>query len=165
MTACGESGRSDNVAGVRCPTCDHDDTRVVDSRPADGGVAVRRRRTCPSCSSRFTTYERFEPAEVSVVKRSGTRERFDLDKVERGVRLAVKNRPVDAARVEAIVRNVDETVRSVGPELSPDQIGRYVLDQLETLDEVAYLRFASVHQAFDDVEDFAREASRLSGNA
>lgn len=100
-----------------------------------------------------------------MVKRSGARERFDLDKVERGVRLAVKNRPVDAARVEAIVRNVDETVRSVGPELSSDQIGRYVLDQLKTLDEVAYLRFASVHQAFDDVEDFAREASRLSGNA
>ncbi|MEM9036868.1 MAG: transcriptional regulator NrdR [Actinomycetota bacterium] len=149
---------------MQCPTCNHDDTRVVDSRPADGGAAVRRRRMCPSCGARFTTYERFEPAEVCVIKRSGDRERYDVDKVERGVRLAVKNRPVDAALVQAVVQDVDATVRSHGAELSSDQIGRYVLDRLELLDEVAYLRFASVHQSFDDAEAFAREASRLSGN-
>jgi transcriptional repressor NrdR len=149
---------------VRCPTCDHDDTRVVDSRAADAGAAVRRRRTCASCGGRFTTYERVEPADVCVVKRSGAREPYDAAKVERGVRLAVKNRPVDQTLVSAVVQDVDATVRAQGPELSSDQIGRLVLERLELLDEVAYLRFASVHRAFDDVESFAREAERLSGN-
>ncbi|MEM8902520.1 MAG: transcriptional regulator NrdR [Actinomycetota bacterium] len=146
---------------MRCPTCDHDDTRVVDSRPADAGAAVRRRRTCPSCAGRFTTYERVEPAELVVIKRSGHRQPYDPAKVERGVRLAVKNRPVDASLVTAIVEEVDRAARELGPELDTDQVGRLVLERLEPLDEVAYLRFASVHRSFDDAAEFAREAGRL----
>ncbi len=155
---------SGSVDGVRCPTCDHDDTRVVDSRPADAGAAVRRRRTCPSCGGRFTTYERVEPADLVVVKRSGDRQPYDPAKVERGVRLATKNRPIDASLVTAIVQEVDRAARELGPELDSDQIGRLVLDRLEPLDQVAYLRFASVHRSFDDAEEFAREAERLAGH-
>lgn len=155
---------SGSVEPVRCPTCDHDDTRVVDSRPADGGAAVRRRRTCPSCAGRFTTYERVEPAELTVVKRSGGREPYDPAKVERGIRLATKNRPVDASLVSAIVHEVDRAAQELGPELDSDQVGRLVLDRLEPLDQVAYLRFASVHRSFDDPEEFAREAERLTGH-
>ncbi len=157
-------GGSGSVDAVRCPTCDHDDTRVVDSRPADAGAAVRRRRTCPSCAGRFTTYERVEPADLVVVKRSGEREPYDPSKVERGVRLATKNRPVDASLVSAIVQEVDQAARELGPELDSDQVGRLVLDRLEPLDQVAYLRFASVHRSFDDAEEFAREAERLAGH-
>lgn len=100
---------------------------------------------------------------MCVVKRSGARERYDVAKVERGVRLAVKNRPVDESVVSAVVQDVDATARAQGPELTSDQIGRLVLERLELLDEVAYLRFASVHRAFDDAEAFAREAERLGG--
>lgn len=155
---------SGSVHDVRCPTCDHDDTRVVDSRPADAGAAVRRRRTCPSCAGRFTTYERVEPADLIVVKRSGARQPYDTSKVERGVRLATKNRPIDATLVSAIVQEVDRAARELGPELDSDQVGRLVLDRLEPLDQVAYLRFASVHRSFGDAEEFAREAERLTGH-
>jgi transcriptional repressor NrdR len=147
---------------VRCPSCSAFDDKVVDSRLADEGSAIRRRRECLVCGRRYTTYERLEEAPVVVLKRSGQREPFDRQKILDGLRAACKNRPVAADALEALVAEVEEEVRIDGYELTSERIGLCVLDRLRLLDDVGYLRFASVYKGFDDVGDFAREARLLT---
>ena len=147
---------------MRCPACKADDTKVVDSRAADEGSAIRRRRLCLTCQHRFTTYERLEEAALVVVKRSGQREPFDRAKVVAGMQAAAKGRPVTAEQLEAIATDVEDAMRLDGPEVSSAQVGRAVLDALRLVDEVAYMRFASVYKGFDDAEDFQRELTLLA---
>ena len=135
---------------------------MVDSRLAEDGVAIRRRRECMSCNRRFTTYERLEEAPLWVVKRGGQREPFDRAKVVAGVRAATKNRPVTEERLEEIAQEVEEALRGQGAEVASQQIGVAVLERLREVDDVAYLRFASVYKGFEDVGDFQREVGLLT---
>jgi transcriptional repressor NrdR len=137
------------------------DDKVVDSRIADDGAAIRRRRECLQCGRRFTTFERVEEAPVVVVKRSGHREPFERAKIVAGLRSATKNRPVTAEQLEAVAAEVEEAVRLEGPELSSQRIGLAVLERLRALDDVSYLRFASVYKGFEDAGDFEREVGLL----
>lgn len=146
---------------VRCPSCEADDTRVVDSRTADEGSAIRRRRACPACAYRFTTFERIEEVPLVVVKSSGSREPFDRHKVMAGVRAAIKGRPVTEAQLEQLAAAVEDSARLDGPEVTSAQVGLAVLDRLREVDEVAYLRFASVYKNFDAAADFQRELALL----
>lgn len=149
---------------MHCPVCRHDDTKVIDSRSAEAGVAIRRRRSCPECSYRFTTYERLESAPLMVLKRSGERVPFDRAKVAHGVRSASKGRPVSEDQVEALAEQVEDDMRlavTAGQEITTSTIGHCVLEHLKSLDEVAYLRFASVYKNFDDAADFRRELALL----
>ncbi|WP_407318230.1 transcriptional regulator NrdR [Isoptericola halotolerans] len=137
---------------MHCPFCRHADSRVVDSRTADDGSSIRRRRQCPSCQRRFTT---IETASLSVVKRSGVTEPFSRDKVVSGVRKACQGRPVSADDLALLAQRVEETLRASGSaEIDAYEIGLAILGPLRELDEVAYLRFASVYQAFDSLDDF-----------
>jgi transcriptional repressor NrdR len=142
---------------VRCPQCAATDDKVVDSRTADEGASIRRRRECLACHRRFTTYERVEEAPLTVIKRSGRRELFDRAKVIAGLKAAAKNRPVGAEAMDALAAEVDETLRLEGTQVTSDQVGLAVLERLRDLDEVAYLRFASVYKDFSDLDDFRRE--------
>ena len=150
------------MRSVRCPSCATLDDKVVDSRTADDGAAIRRRRECLACGRRFTTYERIEEAPLVVVKRAGQREPFDRDKVMAGVRAAAKNRPVTDEQIEALAAEVEESLRLAGPDLSSQEVGLAVLDGLRHLDEVTYLRFASVYKDFADLRDFEREVGLLT---
>ena len=148
---------------MRCPWCDSLDDRVVDSRLADEGAAIRRRRECTACGRRFTTFERLGDLPLMVVKRSGQREPFDRAKLVAGIAAAAKNRPVTAEELDALGAEIEEHLRLAGgPELSSEQIGVAVLDRLRKLDEVAYLRFASVYKEFEDRGDFEREVGLLA---
>lgn len=133
---------------------------MVDSRVAEDGAAIRRRRECLDCGRRFTTFERLEESPLVVAKRSGHREPFDRGKVAAGLRAATKNRPV-ADEVDLLAAEVEEALRLEGPELTSQQIGLAVLERLRAVDEVAYVRFASVYKGFDDIDDFAREVGLL----
>lgn len=148
---------------VRCPACGELDDKVVDSRVADDGAAIRRRRECLGCGRRFTTFERVDDVALVVVKRSGEREPFDRTKVIAGVLAAAKNRPVDVADAERLAADVEESLRLAGPEVGSHSVGLAVLERLEVLDHVAYLRFASVYKGFEDVDDFRQELRRLTG--
>lgn len=154
-------GKSPQYAGtVRCPTCGGDETRVIDSRPAEQGSSIRRRRNCGACGHRFTTYERNAPV-VLVKKRSGRLEPFIPEKLQRGVEAALAGRPVTATALAELLEELETAAAShVGP-IPSDEIGRLVLDRLRILDEVAYLRFASVYKSFQDAEDFGREVAAL----
>jgi transcriptional repressor NrdR len=156
------SVQRDHRALMRCPNCSVSDDHVVDSREVDEAHAVRRRRECRNCGYRFTTVERLAEPEVFVVKRSGDREPFQLDKVIAGVRAATKNRPVDDDQIATVARSVEEHVRALGGPVSSEQIGMSVLDFLKELDEVAYIRFASVYKGFENLSDFQREAGLLT---
>jgi transcriptional repressor NrdR len=135
--------------------------KVVDSRAAEDGAAIRRRRECLSCGRRFTTYERLEEVPFVVVKRSGQREPFDRTKVVAGVVAAAKNRPVTAGDAAALAADIEEGLRLFGNEVTSQQVGLAVLDRLRPLDEVTYLRFASVYKGFSGALDFQREAGLL----
>ncbi|HEY8202949.1 MAG TPA: transcriptional regulator NrdR, partial [Actinomycetota bacterium] len=136
---------------MRCPVCGHEEDRVVDSRTAEDGRAIRRRRECLACGNRFTTYERIEQAPLLVLKRGGDREPFDRNKLIAGIRQACKNRPVSPESIEALVDDVVEWVRGTGSGVVPSaDLGREVLERLRGLDEVAYLRFASVYKDFKE---------------
>lgn len=144
--------------------CRHDDTKVIDSRPCEDGNAIRRRRSCPECSYRFTTFERLEEAPLMVSKRSGGREPFDRAKVVFGVQSACKGRPVEEADILTLAEQVEEDVRAAqaaGTVITSSVVGHAVLDRLRALDEVAYMRFASVYKNFDGVADFSRELALL----
>jgi transcriptional repressor NrdR len=144
---------------VRCPFCRHPDSRVVDSREADEGTAIRRRRSCPECGRRFTTVE---TASLVVLKRSGVTEPFSREKVIAGARKACQGRPVDDADLAQLAQTVEESIRATGAaEIASDRIGREILTPLRALDEVAYLRFASVYCAFESLADFEREIAGL----
>jgi transcriptional repressor NrdR len=147
---------------MRCPHCSNPDDKVVDSRTADDGAAIRRRRECLVCGRRFTTYERLEEVALMVAKRSGVREPFDRAKVVAGIRAAAKNRPLDPQHMELLALEVDERLRMEGTEVTSERIGRAVLDGLRSADEVAYLRFASVYKGFVDAGDFEREVGLLT---
>jgi transcriptional repressor NrdR len=147
---------------VRCPACSSLDDKVIDSRLADDGAAIRRRRECLACGRRFTTFERLEEAPLVVVKRSGDREPFRRGKVVAGVLAAAKNRPITEEEAEALGAELEEAIRGRGGEATSEEIGQAVLERLRSLDEVAYLRFASVYKGFSDVGDFEREAGLLS---
>jgi transcriptional repressor NrdR len=146
---------------VRCPWCASIDDKVVDSRSADEGVAIRRRRECLGCGKRFTTYERLDDLPLVVLKRSGDRMHFDRNKIMVGLKSAAKNLPVSIEQLESIASEVEEELRLEGPEISSEMIGVAVLDRLRRVDGVAYLRFASVYKNFTDPADFAREAKML----
>jgi transcriptional repressor NrdR len=147
---------------MRCPFCGHEENKVVDSRDTEEGRAIRRRRECLSCSKRFTSFERIEDAPLVVEKRSGGEEPFDRQKIVDGIRMAAKNRPVDLSEIEALADEVEERVRADGRRvIASAEIGREVLDRLNALDDVAYLRFASVYKGFQELTDFERELLML----
>lgn len=148
---------------MRCPSCAGVDDKVVDSRMADDGVAIRRRRECLGCGRRFTTFERVEDLGLVVVKRSGVRQPFRREKIVAGVRAAAKNRPLGAEQLEALAADVEEALRMEGGEVTSARVGVAVLSRLQALDEVAYVRFASVYKGFDDPRDFEREIGLLAG--
>ncbi|MCR1982104.1 transcriptional regulator NrdR [Cellulosimicrobium cellulans] len=144
---------------MHCPFCRHADSRVVDSRTSDDGASIRRRRQCPECNRRFTT---IETASLSVVKRSGVTEPFSREKIVNGVRKACQGRPVNEDDLAVLAQRVEETIRASGSaELDAYEIGLAILGPLRELDEVAYLRFASVYQAFDSLEDFESAITSL----
>ncbi|MFY7962101.1 MAG: transcriptional regulator NrdR [Elsteraceae bacterium] len=147
---------------MRCPFCGHDDTQVKDSRPTDDNAAIRRRRFCPNCGSRFTTFERVQLRELIVVKKSGKRIPFDRDKLARSIQIACRKRPVETERIERIVNAIVRRLESSGEtELSSELIGEQVMDALYTLDPVAYVRFASVYRNFREVKDFEEFVGKL----
>jgi transcriptional repressor NrdR len=138
------------------------DDKVVDSRAAEDGAAIRRRRECLTCGRRFTTYERLEEVPFVVVKRSGQREPFDRSKIIAGVAAAAKNRPVSEADMQGLAADVEEGLRLLGHEVGSQQVGLAVLDRLRSFDEVTYLRFASVYKGFSGALDFEREVGLLT---
>ncbi|MDY6955526.1 MAG: transcriptional regulator NrdR [Pseudomonadota bacterium] len=147
---------------MHCPFCGAVDTRVVDSRLAEDGTQVRRRRECPTCGERFTTFERAELVLPRVVKRDGTREPFNEDKLRSGLLRALEKRPVGAEAVEAAVSRILRRIRATGDrEVATGRIGEWVMDELRELDQVAYVRFASVYRSFQDVNAFREEVERL----
>jgi transcriptional repressor NrdR len=147
---------------VHCPSCRADDTKVVDSRLAEEGASVRRRRECVGCGVRFTTYERVEEIPLVVVKSDGGRQPFDRAKIVAGVMAATKGRAVDDDVVAALAIAVEDDARLAGNEVTTSWIGKQVLERLRCLDEVSYLRFASVYKDFDGAADFHRELELLS---
>ena len=147
---------------MRCPYCRNLEDRVVDSRTAEDGAAIRRRRECAGCGRRFTTFERAETAALRVMKRSREVEPFDRSKVISGIRKACKNRPVAEDRIERVADEIEEAARASGTaEVSSQELGLAILDRLRDLDEVAYVRFASVYKGFQEVSDFEREVGQL----
>ena len=146
---------------MRCPRCASVEDKVVDSRSADDGSAIRRRRECLTCGQRFTTYERLEEQALVVVKRSGERQPFERVKVAAGIAAAAKNRPVGTGAVEAMSVDIEDALRLVGGDVTSQQVGMAVLERLRAVDEVAYLRFASVYKGFSAAGDFEREAVLL----
>src|SRR5262245_1527244 len=150
---------------MRCPYCNNNDTQVKDSRPSEDGSAIRRRRHCPECGGRFTTFERVQLRELQVVKRSGRRVHFDRDKLMRSVQIALRKRPVDPDRVERMVSTIVRQLESTGESDIPAQtIGNLVMEGLRTLDDVAYVRFASVYRNFREAKDFEEVLGELSGD-
>lgn len=147
---------------MRCVICRHEDTKVVDSRTAEEGAAIRRRRECPQCLLRFTTFERMDEVPLMITKTHGGREPFDRGKLISGVKAASKGRPVDDEAINALADSVEEELRATGGgDLPSTKVGLAVLERLRDLDEVAYMRFASVYKNFDAAEDFQREAALL----
>ena len=140
---------------MKCPFCGCDDTQVKDSRNADDNTAIRRRRECPECGSRFTTYERVQLRDLTVIKKNGEKVPFDRDKLARSIYLAVRKRPIDDERVEKIVSSIQRRLEVSGEgEIPSVVIGQYVMEALATLDHIAYIRFASVYKDFREVKDF-----------
>lgn len=146
---------------MRCPWCDADEDRVIDSRPADGGEAIRRRRECAACTRRYTTFERIEDVGLVVVKRDGSKDPFSREKLAAGIRNALADRPVMPTDVEDMVERIQARLRRRGPEVSSQVVGGEVLAALRKTDEVAYLRFASVYKDFEGAADFERELVSL----
>ena len=150
---------------MKCPFCDNPDTRVIDSRPTEEGHAIRRRRGCDKCNKRFTTYEKVEETILMVVKKDGKREAFDRSKLLRGIARACEKRPVTMAAMEAMVDEIERILGStMEKEVASERIGELVMDQLKQVDEVAYVRFASVYRQFTDVNTFVKEIEKLIGN-
>jgi transcriptional repressor NrdR len=140
---------------LRCPYCGNDDTQVKDSRPTDDSSAIRRRRICPSCGGRFTTFERVQLRELMVVKKSGRKVPFDREKLARSVYTAVRKRNIDTERVERLISGVVRQLESLGEiEITTEQIGQFVMEGLKNLDDVAFVRFASVYRNFSAADDF-----------
>jgi transcriptional repressor NrdR len=150
---------------MRCPFCGHEDTQVKDSRPAEDSATIRRRRQCPNCGARFTTFERVQLRELTVVKSSGQREPFDRDKLSRSMQISLRKRPVEPDRVERAVNGIVRRLESLGEtEIPTKMIGEMVMDALANLDQVAYVRFASVYRNFREAKDFEDFVGKLSAD-
>lgn len=149
---------------MKCPFCDHPDTKVIDSRPTEEGHAIRRRRGCDNCNRRFTTYEKVEEPILMVVKKDARREEFDRSKVLNGIMKACQKRPVSLSQMEEMVNEVErQLVNSMEKEVDSNYIGELIMEQLKKVDEVAYVRFASVYRQFTDVNTFVKEIEKLIG--
>jgi transcriptional repressor NrdR len=150
---------------MRCPFCGHDDSQVKDSRPSEDNSAIRRRRHCPECGGRFTTFERVQLRELVVIKKSGRREAFDRDKLERSINHALRKRPVERERVERTVTGIVRRLESMGEnEIPANVIGELVMQALASLDKVAYVRFASVYKNFREMRDFEMLIGEMEGD-
>jgi transcriptional repressor NrdR len=150
---------------MRCPNCGSLDTQVKDSRPTEDSAAIRRRRVCLSCNSRFTTFERVQLRELTVIKRNGRRVPFDRDKLARSLSIALRKRPVEPERIEQMVSKIVRDLEGQGEsEISSETIGEAVMENLRTLDDVAYVRFASVYKNFREPKDFEQALAELSGD-
>jgi len=142
---------------LRCPFCGHAESQVKDSRPSEDGSAIRRRRSCPECGGRFTTFERVQLRELTIIKRSGRRAPFDREKLVRSVSVALRKRPVETERLERMVSGIVRQLESRGEtEINSEVVGELVMKALKALDEVAYVRYASVYRDFRETQDFAR---------
>ena len=147
---------------MRCPFCGHDETQVKDSRPTEDNSAIRRRRFCPACGSRFTTFERVQLRELTIVKKGGVKQPFDREKIMRSITLAVRKRPVEPERIERVVNGIVRRLESLGEsEIPSNVVGEMVMDALASLDPVAYVRFASVYRNFREAKDFEDFVGRL----
>ncbi len=148
---------------MRCPFCGHEDSQVKDSRPTEDNSAIRRRRQCEGCGARFTTFERIQLRELTVVKSEGRRQPFDREKLERSVAVACRKRPIDAVQIEKLVSGIQRQLETLGEnEIDSAKIGEFVMVGLKGLDTVAYIRFASVYKDFDEAKDFEDFAGAVS---
>jgi transcriptional repressor NrdR len=151
---------------MRCPFCGHNDTQVKDSRPTEDNTAIRRRRFCPNCGARWTTFERVQLRELTVVKHNGQRSPFDRDKILRSMSIALRKRPVDPERVDQVVNSIVRRLESMGESEIPTKvIGEIVMDSLKELDQVGYVRFASVYKNFREAKDFEEFIDSMDGVA
>lgn len=148
---------------MRCPFCGHEDSQVKDSRPTEDNSSIRRRRQCEGCGARFTTFERIQLRELTVVKSEGRRQPFDREKLERSVSVACRKRPIDAVQIEKLVSGIQRQLETLGDsEIESAKIGEYVMAGLKGLDTVAYIRFASVYKEFGEAKDFEDFAGAVS---
>jgi transcriptional repressor NrdR len=148
---------------MRCPFCGHDDSQVKDSRPTEDNSAIRRRRQCEGCGARFTTFERIQLRELTVLKSEGRREPFEREKLDRSVAIACRKRPIEAAKIEKLVSGIQRQLETLGEtEIESAKIGQYVMEGLKGLDTVAYIRFASVYKEFAEAKDFEEFAGAVS---
>ena len=140
---------------MKCPFCGNQDTQVKDSRPSEDGLTIRRRRYCPECNSRFTTFERVQLRELTVLKKNGERRMFDRDKLARSLQLALRKRPVTSEQIEQLITRITQKLESMGEnEIPTNTIGAVIMDELKKIDTVAYIRFASVYKDFREAKDF-----------
>ncbi|QBP18676.1 transcriptional repressor NrdR [uncultured bacterium] len=147
---------------MRCPHCHKNGSRVIDSRPTDGGSVIRRRRKCENCGFRYTTFERIEKTPLLVIKKNGTREEFNREKILRGIIRSAEKRPIPMSKMISIVDHVENKIRSLGlTEVSSRRIGEYVMHELSSVDEIAYVRFASVYRQFKDMTEFYHELKEV----
>ncbi|MDU3457601.1 MAG: transcriptional regulator NrdR [Peptoniphilus harei] len=143
---------------MKCPFCGYDDSKVLDTRPTDEGNTIRRRRECLNCQKRFTTYEKIEQSPIMVIKKDGNRQAFDREKIIRGMIKSCEKRPVSAADIEEAVNNIEKKIENtMKKEISSLEVGEMVMDELKDLDEVSYVRFASVYREFKDLQSFIDE--------
>ena len=150
------------VRFMKCPYCGYDETKVIETREVGDTGVIRRRRACLSCEKRFTTYERVEGLDIYVIKKDGSREKFDREKVKRGIMKACEKRPISIEEVERVVEEIENEIRRKDSvEVTSREIGRLVMKKLRKLDHVAYIRFASVYKEFKDIESFEKELKRL----
>jgi transcriptional repressor NrdR len=148
---------------MRCPFCGHEDSQVKDSRPTEDAGAIRRRRQCEGCGARFTTFERIQLRELTVLKSEGRREPFERVKLERSLAIACRKRPIDMARIEKLVTSIQRQLETLGEsEIQSTRIGEFVMEGLKSLDAVAYIRFASVYRDFEEAKDFEEFAGAVS---
>lgn len=149
---------------MRCPFCGHDDTQVKDSRPTDDNTSIRRRRFCPGCGARFTTFERVHIRDLLIIKKDGSRVPFDRDKLTRSIAIAVRKRPISFEQVERMVSSIhNQLVQSGESDIPTSHVGELVMDALANLDQVAYVRFASVYRNFHEAKDFEEFVGKLGG--
>ena len=148
---------------MRCPFCAHEDSQVKDSRPSEDGAAIRRRRQCEGCGARFTTFERVQLRDLTVVKKDGKREGFDRRKLERSIALACRKRDIEPERVERLVSGIQRQLETQGDDVAVDRIGEAVMAGLKGLDHVAYIRFASVYKDFTEPQDFTEIVESVEG--
>jgi transcriptional repressor NrdR len=148
---------------MRCPFCSNEETQVKDSRSTEDGAAIRRRRYCPDCAGRFTTFERVQLRELTVIKKTGRRVPFDRDKLMRSVQIALRKRPVEPERIERMVSGIVRRLESLGEsEIKSETVGKLIMEALKALDDVAYVRFASVYKNFREAKDFEAFVGELS---